>query len=151
MKRRRNFSLGAGFFLVLAGLVSYIPFFALFPITRDFPWANLLLLAAGGVLLCAGLRRAFRQPELYRGKIFGSILATLSVVGVGLFAYGVFYEARQLPAASAAPRVGQTAPDFSLPDQNGQTVTLTELLSSPAGVPSAKAKAVLLIFYRGHW
>jgi predicted benzoate:H+ symporter BenE len=89
MKRRWNLSLWTGFFLVLAGLGSYIPLFALFPVTRDFPWANLLLLAIGGVLMCAGLMRAFKQPEAYRGKIFGSILAVLSIAGIGLFAHGL--------------------------------------------------------------
>ena len=142
----------AGFFLVLTGLLSYIPIFALFPITRDFPWVNLLLFAAGGVLLFTGLRRAFRQPQLYRGKIFGSILIVLSVAGVGLFAYGLFYVGRQLPASAAAPRLGQKAPDFSLPDQNGKLVALAELLSAPPdGTTSTKANGVLLIFYRGYW
>src|SRR5438094_5347539 len=51
MKRRWNFSLWAGFFLVVVGLVSYVPFFALFPVTRDFPWVNLLLFGAGAVSL----------------------------------------------------------------------------------------------------
>jgi len=141
-----------GFFLVVLGLVSYIPFFALFPITRDFPWANLLLFAGGGVLLCAGLIRAFKRPELYRGRIPGSILAVLSVAGISFFAYGLFYVARQLPPATAAPRVGQKAPDFALPDQNGKMVTLAELLTSgPAGAAGAQANGALLIFYRGHW
>src|SRR5436190_8085639 len=99
MNRRWNSSIWAGFILVLAGLLSYIPLFALFPVTRDFPWANLLLFAAGGVLLYVGLRQAFRRPELYRGKIFGPVLTALSVVGIGLFVYGVFYEVRQLPAS----------------------------------------------------
>jgi hypothetical protein len=121
-------------------------------VTRDFPWANLLLLAIGGVLFCAGLIRAFKQPEVYRGKIFGSILAVLSIAGISLFAYGLLYEARQLPSATAAPRVGQKAPDFTLPDQNGKAVTLADLLSSaPPGTGNARANGVLLIFYRGHW
>src|SRR5205809_5317720 len=105
MKRRWNFSLWAGFLLVVVGLVSYVPFFALFPVTRDFPWVNLLFFAGGAVLLCAGLMRAFRQPQLYRGKILGSILAALSAAGISFFAYGLFYVARQLPSAAAAPRV----------------------------------------------
>ena len=152
MKRRWNLLLWAGFLLVLAGLLSYIPLFALFPITRDFPWANLLLFIAGGVLLSAGLIRAFRQPELYRGRILGPILATLSVAGVSLFAFGIFYQARQLPSSMAASRVGQKAPDFSLPDQNGKLVTLAELLASPpVGTAGARAGGVLLMFYRGHW
>jgi len=152
MKRRWNLSIWAGFLLVLAGLISYVPLFSLFPITRDFPWVNLLLLAAGSVLLVSGLRRAFGQPRLYRGKIFGSILAVLSVAGISFFSYGLFYVARQLPAAETAPRVGEKAPDFTLPDQNGKTVSLAELLSSsPAGAAGAKANGVLVIFYRGHW
>ena len=152
MKRRWNLSLWTGFLIVLVGLGSYIPLFALFPVTRDFPWANLLLLALGGVLLCAGLMRAFKQPEVYRGKIFGSIMAALSIAGVGLFAYGLLYEARQIPSATAAPRVGQKAPDFTLPDQNGKALTLADILSSgPAGAANVRANGVLLIFYRGHW
>ena len=152
MKRRWNLLLWAGFLVVLAGLGSYIPLFALFPVTRDFPWANLLLLAIGGVLLCAGLIRAFKQSEVYRGKIFGSIMAVLSIAGIGLFAYGLFYEVRQIPSATAAPRIGQKAPDFTLPDQDGKTVTLANLLSSgPAGTVYEKANGVLVIFYRGYW
>ena len=137
---------------MVVGPVSYVPFFALFPVTRDFPWVNLLLFGAGAVSLCSGLRRAFKQPKLYRGKILGPVLAALSVVGISFFSYGLFYVARQLPAATAAPRGGQKAPDFSLPDQNGKAVTLAELLASgPTGAAGAKANGVLLIFYRGHW
>ena len=141
MKRSWNWSLWAGFLLVVAGFLSY-SFFSQFPITRDFPWANLLLFCAGGILLGAGLVRAFGKPQLYRGKIFGPILTTLSVLTFGVFAFGVFYIARQMPASTAAPRVGQKAPDFTLPDQNGKPVALTDLLSRNGAV---------LIFYRGHW
>jgi hypothetical protein len=138
--------------LVLVGLFSYIPIFTQFPVTRDFPWANLLLLVAGGGLLALGLARSFRKPQLYRGKIVGSILTLLSVSGVSLFLYGIFYHARLLPPSGAAPRVGQKAPDFTLPDQNGNAVTLAGLLASPLAEPGhAQARGVLLIFYRGHW
>jgi len=152
MQHRRNYSLWVGFLRVVAGLLSYIPFFALLPITRDFPWANLLLCFAGGILLCVGLARAFRRPELYRGRILGSILATLSIIGFTFFAYGLFYEVRQIPSSVNAPRIGQKAPDFTLPDQTGRSVALTELFSSlRAGMAEAKPKGVLLIFYRGYW
>ena len=78
--------------------------------------------------MCAGLMRAFKQPEVYRGRIFGSILAVLSIAAIGLFVYGLFYEARQIPLATAAPRVGQKAPDFTLAAPGGKTVKLSDLL-----------------------
>jgi hypothetical protein len=142
MKKSWNWSLWIGFVCVLAGLFSF-PFFIQFPITRDFPWVNLVLFAIGAVLLTGGLIRAFGQPAAYRGKLFGPILALLALTGVGLFAYGVFYLGRHLPASTGAPKVGQQAPDFSLPDQNGKLVALADLTSMGHGA--------ILIFYRGHW
>src|SRR5258706_4849410 len=124
MKKDRNWRMWAGFLLVLTGALSSIPIFAQFPVTRDFPWANLLLFASGGGVLGAGLVRAFRQPQLFRGRFLGPIFALLSVAMVSLFVYGIFYEARRLPASGAAPRAGQKAPDFALTDQNGKSVTL---------------------------
>jgi hypothetical protein len=151
VKWRWNWLLWLGFLFVVAALFSY-PFFVLFPVTRDFPWANLALFCAGGVLLGAGIKRAFRQPERYRGKILGPILAVLSVLVFALFAYGIFYEVRQLPSATGAPAVGQKAPDFTLPDQNGKSVALADVLLSPAaGQANPTAKGLLLIFYRGYW
>jgi hypothetical protein len=144
MKRNWNWSLWAGFVLVLAGLLSY-SFFAQFPITRDFPWANLSLFGAGGILLVLGVVRAFGKPKLYRGKIFGPIFAVLSLLVFAFFAYGVFYIVRQLPASAGAPRLGEEAPNFTLPDQNGRPITLADLLSD------RNARGALLIFYRGHW
>lgn len=131
-----------GFAFALAGFLTY-PFFTQFPATRDFPWVNLLLFGIGGVLLLAGLVRAFGKPKLFRGKIFGSIFATLSVLGFALFAYLIFFELRQVPASTGAPRVGQKAPEFTLPDQEGKPVALADLLSG--------SKGAILIFYRGFW
>jgi peroxiredoxin len=53
--------------------------------------------------------------------------------------------ARRLGAvdfASRAPQVGDLAPDFALPDQNGEQVYLSALLCRGP---------VVLIFYRGEW
>jgi cytochrome oxidase Cu insertion factor (SCO1/SenC/PrrC family) len=53
------------------------------------------------------------------------------------------------PAAATIPKVGEMAPDFTLPDQNGNPVKLNALLGeSKAGKNSP---AALLIFYRGYW
>jgi hypothetical protein len=142
-KRSWNLSLWFGFLFVLTGFLTYIPFFARFPITRDFPWANLVLFCVGAVLLLVGLARAFGKPRVYRGKIFGSILLALSALMIGFFCYVFFYQLRQLPPSTGAPRVGQKAPGFTLPGENGKPVTLADLLSG--------SKAVVLIFYRGFW
>jgi hypothetical protein len=131
-----------GFLFALAGFLSYT-FFAQFPITRDFPWANLLFFTGSGILLVLGLFRAFGKPQVYRGTIFGPILATLGILMFGLFSYVFFYELRQVPSSSGAPRVGQKAPDFTLSDQDGKEVSLRDL--------GSRSKAVALIFYRGFW
>ena len=141
MKRSWNWSLWIGFAFVLAGFFTY-EFFAQFPVTRDFPWANLLFFAIGGILLVIGLMRAFGKPKLYRGKVFGSVMAGLSVLCFGFFAFIFFYIVKQLPASTGAPRIGQKAPEFTLPDQNGKAVALADLISK---------RGAVLIFYRGFW
>ena len=133
------------FLVVVAGLFSY-EFFARFPITRDFPWANFLLLGIGTALLIVGLFRAFGRPQLYRGKIFASILAMIAVLAVAFFSYVIFFVLHQVPASAGAPHIGQKAPDFLLLDQDGKPVGLGDLLRGPSG-----PKAVALIFYRGFW
>src|ERR1041384_2489953 len=134
MKKRWNLSLWIGFLAVLAGLISY-PFFMQFAPTRDVPWVNFLLFGVGLALLGFGLVRAFGRPAMYRGKIFGTIFGLIALMIAGFFSYIVFYELRQLPASTGAPRVGEKAPGFTLPDQNDQNVSLAELLSEP--VPNA--------------
>jgi len=159
MKRSWNPRLWAGFALVIVGILSYPTFFIRFAATRDFPWANLLLLALAAYLLAAGLHRAFRRPQEYRGKVTGTILASLGVLLAGFFLEQIFYVARQVPASLGAPRQGQIAPDFTLADTSGAPVTLSTLLNSPfsandwppKGDPSDKTVAAVLIFYRGYW
>jgi hypothetical protein len=141
MKRKGNWPLWIGFILAVGGLFAY-DFFAQFPITRDFPWANLLLFGIGGALLLFGLFRAFGRPQAYRGKIFGSIFTAIAFLLFAFFTYEIFYVLKQIPLSAQAPRLGEKAPAFSLPDQNGKQLALADLLSSNGGV---------LIFYRGHW
>ena len=142
-KRRWNWDVWLGFAVALAAAISYIPVFARFPITRDLPWVNLLLFLVAFGLLGRGLYRAFSQADVYRGKITGGFLSLVCLAIFGLFVWGVFVEARKLPAAASAIRVGQPAPDFTLADTDGKPVTLAQLRQGN--------RAVLLIFYRGYW
>lgn len=143
MKHHRNLLIWLGFAIVIASLVSYIPIFAVFPVTRDIPWANYLLFLIGGILLAAGLRRAFGDPERYRGKMSGSILAALSALVIGFFVWGVTYFTRQIPSGASAVAVNQKAPQFVLTDAGGKQVSSAGLLMDHRGL--------LLVFYRGYW
>jgi len=49
--------------------------------------ANLLLFSIGATLLLVGLFRTFGRPQVYRGKIFGSIFAAVSFFLSAFFAY----------------------------------------------------------------
>lgn len=53
-----------------------------------------------------------------------------------------------VPPSDGAPKVGSTAPAFTLPDADGTQRSLASLLAAADG---GKPGSVLLIFYRGHW
>jgi peroxiredoxin len=44
-------------------------------------------------------------------------------------------------ALAVALAVGQQAPDFTLPDQNGKAI----------GLSASRGHKVVLVFYRGYW
>jgi hypothetical protein len=146
-----NWPIWTGFLISVIGFISYFQFFVNYPITRDLPWANLLLFAVAIVLAVFGLRRGFGSDRKHRrlSKIVSSVAATLTIVIAGLFVFTIFVAGRWLPPAKGAPNVGQRAPDFTLSDSNGKSVSLSELLTAP--VNGSTPKAVLLVFYRGYW
>lgn len=146
-KRLRNGAIWFGLLLTLLGPLSGALEFIGIP-AAPLTWISLLFPIIGFVLVVIGLWRAFRQPEIYRGKVAGSIIAVVSILLlVGSIA--LFSIARKLPASVAAPRVGERVPDFTLPDSDGHLVSLSQLISGSAG--NAPPKAVLLVFYRGYW
>ena len=165
--RKLNWPMWAGFLLSLIAFLSYPFVFVWFPVTRDFPWANLVLFGIAAALLLLGIRRAFAANRTHRrrSKIAGAILAALSVAIFGFFILVTFIIARHLPASHGAPQVGQKAPAFTLSDINGKPVLLSELLSAPINEETGSAgalarnarearstpKSVLLVFYRGYW
>lgn len=147
--KRFNWAIWTGFLVSIFALLSYPFLFVNWAITRDFPWANLLLLAIALVLLFLGIRKAFAPGRRRLSKIVASLVATLSVLILGLFLFAAFIAARWLPASTGAPQVNQKAPDFTMTDTNRNRVALAELLTQP--INNRPPKGVLLIFYRGYW
>lgn len=156
--KRLNWQIWAGFVLSIVVGFSFPLFFVNFPVTRDFPWANLLLFVVAAALVFVGLKRAFATKTDGGGpkrstlsKIVASGLAALSVLIIGVFIFSFFFLARWLPPSTGAPQVGQKAPEFTLSDANGEPVSLSDLISSPIAGQTSPPKGVLLIFYRGYW
>jgi hypothetical protein len=149
--RRFNWPLWAGFLLALIASFSYFSFFVRFPITRDFPWANLLLFLFAAILVFMGIRRGFARDRAHpaRSRIITSIVSLFSVVIFALFVFAIFIVGRWLPQSTGAPHVGQKVPEFTLSDANGKQVSLNELLT--ASIDGKPPKGVLLVFYRGYW
>ncbi|HYV20026.1 MAG TPA: hypothetical protein VFC25_13465 [Verrucomicrobiae bacterium] len=146
MKRRWPYSIWLGLAIVLAAPVLYATVFIRNPATRAMPWPSFLLFAAAVGLLVHGLLRAWRAPRDYRGKVVAPIALFAGLAVTGFFCWGLFYAARQVPDSLGAPRVGQLAPDFTLPDQDGRPVSLAQLLAAPSA-----SNGAMLVFYRGYW
>ena len=147
-ERRRNSAVWLGLVLATAALLSQGLFFLKVPGQNALPWLSLVLATVAVVLVLVGVKRAFFEPKLYRGKVVGSIITVISVLFLAMTVF-VFVTARKLPGTAGVPQVGQKAPDFTLADTNGQQISLAQLLSTPVG--NAHPKAVLLVFYRGYW
>jgi hypothetical protein len=143
VQRRRNLLNWLGFAIILVAFLSYIPFFALFPATRDIPWVNYLLFLIGGALIGVGVNRAFRDPEQYRGRISGSVLAAVSALLFAFFVVTVTYLSKQIPSADTALGVSRQAPPFVLADTAGNAISSADLLRGHRGL--------VLVFYRGYW
>ncbi|HYX54514.1 MAG TPA: hypothetical protein VE783_13740 [Candidatus Limnocylindrales bacterium] len=144
--QRNNTALWLGFFALLLAVGSIGLFFVSTPFQPALPWLSPLLALAAVIVTVVGLRRAQSEPGIYSGKAAGWTLTTITslVLLLGIF---FFYSARHIPAANSAPQVGQKAPEFTLPDTNGQSVSLGQLLAANQPPP----KAVLVVFYRGYW
>jgi len=97
---RRNSALWLGLLLFLLAIASNAFYFAHLS-THITPWLNLTLPVLALLVLLVGVVRAFRQPQIYRGKIWGTTLTVLSLlicVGSVLF----FMVARSVPRSDVA-------------------------------------------------
>ena len=150
LRRRFPRTLWYGLAVVVATPVLYLTVFISYPATRDIPWPSLLMFTAGLALIVHGLLHAYRESTVYRGKIVAPIALAFGATLAGFFTWTLLVQARHIPASRGAPRVGQMAPDFTLPDQDGRPVSLAQLLQAPLDA-THKANGVILVFYRGYW
>lgn len=149
MQKSWNWRLWIGFIVALLAPFGY--FSLLEKISFAF-WISIAAFMIAIVLLADGLRRAYAQPEAYRGKIAGPILAILALGVIGLFSYANHMMGQAYAKAANAPRVGDKAPEFLLTDASGRKVDIAQLLAAPLAGGAARApRGVLLVFYRGYW
>jgi hypothetical protein len=171
--RQRNWAPWLGLLFAVAAMLSNAAFFLGLPGPKLIAWLGVALAIAALVCAVIGVMRAFRQPQVYGGKVSSSILGVLSLLICGLVAIAAV-TSRALPVATNAPQVGQKVPDFTLADTSGNKVSLGQLLGKadssipasampasannstgqtiPAGMSTATpTRAVLLVFYRGYW
>jgi len=139
--RGKNHLLWIGPLVVVAGAVSYFVVFAYVPVLRDFPWLNFPLVLVGIVVSVVGLWRAFSDHPTALSK-FLAVCGLLVSLGIGgLFSLYVLVLSNRLPSIDGVAAELATAPDFTLTDQNGRVVTLSDF----------RGRNVVLVFYRGHW
>lgn len=155
VERRRNSAPWSAFLFTLLAIALNGLTFVTLRGTQLLLWASFIAGLIALVCGIIGVRRAFGRPQVFSGKVSSSIFSVLALLVCGLMAF-IWFHARALPASKGAPQVGQKAPEFTLPDTQGRSVSLAQLLghadSAGAGNAGAPApKAVLLIFYRGYW
>lgn len=149
--KKWNWQLWAGFATAVLALAVYL---AVVFRMREILGISLVLSVVSIVLLVSGLRRAYGQRESYRGQVAGPILALSSALVLGIFGLAGYQISKHFAAADNAPKVGQQAPQFTLVDTAGKTVSLAGALTpavGQSGGSSRATKAVLLVFYRGYW
>jgi hypothetical protein len=118
--------------LSLAAIAGYVAFLRVTAV-RNHPEPYLVAFALATVIAGAASWRAARWPNF----VALGISAILLILG----GYFNFVLAR-VPATATALKIGEPAPDFTLPDAGG----------APVSLASFRGQApVVLVFYRGYW
>ena len=116
----------------LGAIAGYVAFLRV-PTVRNHPELYLVAFALATLIAAAASWRAARWPNV--------VALALSAVLLVLGGYFNFVLAR-VPATATALKVGEPAPDFTLPDAT----------SAPVGLASFRDRTpVVLVFYRGYW
>jgi alpha-beta hydrolase superfamily lysophospholipase len=103
------------------------------PAIRNHPPLYLAGFALGAAIAAVAVWRSARWPNITALALSAALLV--------LGAYFNFIFAR-LPAAGVVLKVGEAAPDFTLPDATGAATTLSTFRDQ---------RPVVLVFYRGDW
>jgi hypothetical protein len=118
--------------LSLGAIAGYFAFLRV-PAVRNHPELYLVAFALAALIAGIASWRAARWPNL-------AALA-LSAVLLVLGGYFNFVLAR-VPATATTFKIGEPAPDFTLPDATGAPVSLASFRDRTP---------VVLVFYRGYW
>jgi cytochrome oxidase Cu insertion factor (SCO1/SenC/PrrC family) len=120
---------------VALGVGAVAAYVLLFPVAlvRNHPEAYVAAFALAAALAVLALRRSRRWPG------WAALALSLLLLGAGVWVNAVV---ARVPDTPVAFRVGERAPDFTLPDADGRPVTLADYRGQ---------KPVVLIFYRGYW
>ncbi len=118
--------------LSLGAVAGYAAFLRL-PAVRNHPGLYLVAFAIGALIAAAATWRAARWPNF----------AALALSAVLLIVGGYFnFVLARVPDTGTVLRVGEPAPDFTLPDATGAPVSLASF---------RERTPVVLVFYRGYW
>jgi hypothetical protein len=118
--------------LSIGAIVGYFSLLRV-PFIRNHPALYVAAFALATAIAAVATARAPRWPNL--------IALALSVALLGLGGYFNFVMAR-IPLGPPILRVGQPAPDFTLPDAKGVPVMLASFRGHTP---------VVVVFYRGYW
>ena len=132
-----NVAAWMGPLIAVPGFLSYWLFFVQWPLFRDFPWMNLLILSLAIGISLVGVRRARTR----RGRIGSVAGLTFSLLLTGLLSYYCFVLSYQVPDAGRAVATGTPLPAVTLVSWDGKPIDLGE----------AGRDELILVFYRGYW
>ena len=116
----------------LGAIAGYVAFLRV-PTVRNHPELYLVAFALATLIAAAASWRAARWPNV--------VALALSAVLLVLGGYFNFVLAR-VPATATALKIGEPAPDFTLADATGASVSLASFRDRTP---------VVLVFYRGYW
>ena len=120
--------------VALGAIAAYILLFRV-AIVRNHPEAYVVVFAvAAGLAVLAVMRARGRRWPAWVALVFSGLL----LIGGAWFNF----VAARVPDTPTALRVGEHAPDFTLPDASGRPVTLADYRGN---------KPVVIVFYRGYW